>query len=193
MHSLFSILSILIFLAQTTTTCAQPLDQLPAPQSKSHIQPHPTESLSPRACPNALANPSFEAPTLAPWSAYYTGSWSSHGPVTGAAHAGSHFFAAQANSTNASTITLSQSIKLPTSGVAKCEAWVRADGRASFEVFVGGLSCGRRALVGTGRWVRVGGDRDVRVGAGVGQVVVVGVVGGSVRVGVDGLWVGSWC
>lgn len=182
MHARLSLLSTLATLTLLTqpTTSAQPLGL-------------PTTPHRPRACPNALANPSFEAPTLAPWSAFYTGSWASHGPVTGTAQAGARYFAAQSNSTNASTITLSQSISLPTgakTGV-RCEAWVRADGRASFEVFVGGMSCGSRALEGTGRWVRVGGDGVVYVGSGEGEalVVVAGVVEGGVRVGVDGMLV----
>ncbi|KAF2444255.1 hypothetical protein P171DRAFT_29353 [Karstenula rhodostoma CBS 690.94] len=185
--SLFSLLSTLILLAQSTTTCAHPLDQL---SSTRHQLPQRT-ALSPRACPNALANPSFEAPTLSPWTAYYTGSWASHGPATGAAHAGSRFFAAQSNGTNASTMTLSQSITLPATGGVRCEAWVRAQGRASFEVFVGGVSCGRRALSGTGKWVKISGE--VKAGAGAKQAVVVGVVEGKAAVGVDGVWVGGLC
>lgn len=187
MHAIARLLSTLILLAQSTPTCAQFLDQL---SSTSHQRSQPN-ILSPRACSNALTNPSFEAPSLSPWTAYYTGSWTSHGPVTGTAHTGSHFFGAQTNSTNASTVTLSQSVTLAANAGVRCEAWVRADGRASFEVFLGGVSCGRRALSGTGRWVRVGGE--VGVGAGVKQVVVVGVVEGEVGVGVDGVWVGGGC
>ena len=146
---------------------------------------HPPSS-HPRACANALRNPSFESQTLDPWKVYATGSWASRAVVSGPAHDGTHFFAAISNSTNASTVTLSQSFSLFTSEV-ECEAWVMAvgdfgeKGSVRVEAFVDGVRCGGVDVGENRGWVKVGGR--VRVQGGSHMVVVVGVVDGGGEIG----------
>jgi hypothetical protein len=47
------------------------------------------------------------------------------------------------------------------------------------------------ALVGTGRWVKVGGN--MQVSGGPEGVFAVDLVDGAVEIGVDGLWRGGGC
>ena len=101
------------------------------------------------SCTNAVQNPSFGS-GLDPWTSFASGSWASRDVVEGAAHDGTHFYQGLSNSTNQSTITLSQ-MNINIAGGAKidCSAWVYAggnmgaNGKASFEVFVDGASCGK--------------------------------------------------
>jgi hypothetical protein len=72
--SLLFMLSTLIILTRSTTTCAHPFNTVLLVADISSPSPH-HNAPSPRACSNTLLNPSFEARTLCPWTIYYSGSW----------------------------------------------------------------------------------------------------------------------
>ncbi|KAI5377004.1 hypothetical protein J4E82_004379 [Alternaria postmessia] len=155
--------------------------------------PSPQQTLSARACTNALTNPSFEIPLLTPWMDMVTGSWSSRGISTSPPHVGAHsgfnVYAATSNSSEVTaTLTLSQSyIDLPTGVTVDCYAWVRGSrpsGQTRVEIFLDGVSCGQEVQLGVGNkgWKRVGGKVTVQdVVPGVGHSVAVSVQGDGVE------------
>lgn len=156
---------------------------------------HPTSrspSLLQRSnCTDALRNPSFESTTLEPWEVYTSGSWANHEIVTGRGHHAEHFFGALSNSTNASTITLSQSFNFPT-GDVECEAWVMAAGdlgSVKVEAFVNGVKFDEVEMRKKKGWVRLAGRISLQGYSHmivlVGTVNAEGVVGSGIGVGFD--------
>lgn len=123
----------------------------------------------------------------------------------GAAHHGTHFYYGLSNSTNASTITLSQmEINVAAGAKAECSAWVYAGGdlgekgTVGFEVFLDGASCGQIELKEGDRgkgWVKVGQEMQINGDAHMLAVVVTtdakGGMGAGIEIGVDDLRVGG--
>ncbi|KAF2685822.1 hypothetical protein K458DRAFT_417029 [Lentithecium fluviatile CBS 122367] len=214
LFTLFSMLAYSILLAATGSIASA------RPSSLGHNKilrstdvelPSSALRMDPRACTNAVANPSFESSDLSPWTCSATGSWASRdvvlAPTLPSRHSGAYIFHGHSNSTNASTITLSQiNINIPAGRKIDCSAWVYAggdmgeQGKVGFDVFLDGAWCGALGVQADSgdaeRWQKIGKEMvvqgDVHILAIVVMVDAMGEMGAGIEVGVDDVWVG-WC
>ncbi|KAF1956780.1 hypothetical protein CC80DRAFT_548274 [Byssothecium circinans] len=155
---------------------------------------------------NLLQNPAFESGAIAPWAVYATGSWAQRGISKEAPHDGTYGFYAVSNSTNASTLSLTQynigTRDIVSGGRLRVSMWcyvgggMGAQSKATFTVFLDERVVGERVLQSRGEggvWSEMRADLSSGGEGGMITVTVVadagGVMGEEVGVGVDDLWV----
>jgi hypothetical protein len=209
--SLSSVLVLCTVLANTSSvTLARPSDlrQTSNTRSADSDMASSPSSLLGRGCTNAVSNPSFETSLLAPWACSATGSWASrsvlHAPFPNA-HSGGYMFHGHSNSTNASTVTLSQpDLRIPNGRKVGCSAWVSADGgqgvqgTVAFDMFLDGVWCGgARVKAGDRReWKRIGSEvvvhGEVHTLSVVAMVDAMGELGAGTGAAIDDVWA-WWC